>query len=247
MVSKIFYSNTNDALSNAGAFADRILENKKPHHYSIILQNDEVDFQDSLAGAWLYQCAVMVHSPNPVHSEDLNHNPLLFFALTAMLLCGENYFIWSRANQRIAKLQKELETIHLELREADPILKNKVESVFQKQMNILNLLRRESVKGMALQSLLCTSMISLGIGAISNGCSLFTYPHQPLLCVFEGIMTPLKPLLRYGAIGALMTGSLMYFRARFFSKDEIIKKAALEIKTISHSISCWKWNKILFR
>jgi len=251
MVSKIFYSNTNHSISNAGAFADRILESKQPHLYSLILQNDEPDVQDSLIGACLYQCAVMVLSPNPVHSEDLEHNHfLLFLALAVMVICGENYFVWCRANQRIAKLQKELETIHVELREADPILKNKVESVFQKQMNILNFLQRESVKGMALQSLLCTSILSLGIGTISNGCSLFcslSIHPKPLLCLFEGILTPLKPLFRYGAIGALMTGSLMYCRARFSSKDEIIKKAALEIKTISRSISCWKWNKILCR
>src|SRR5690242_8735237 len=111
MVSKIFYSNTNTALSNAGAFADRILENKEPHPYSTILQNDEPDFQDSLLGACIYEGAVMVLSPNPVHSEDLEHNhPLLFCALAVTLVCGENYFVWSRANQRIAKLQKELET-----------------------------------------------------------------------------------------------------------------------------------------
>ena len=134
------------------AFADRILESKKPHLYSIILQKDESDFQDSLAGEWLLQGAV-INFP-PVHSKNQNDNPsALFFALTAMLLGGENYFVWCRANRRIAKLQKELETIHIELREADPILKNKVDSVFQKQMNILNLLQRESVKGMVLQSL----------------------------------------------------------------------------------------------
>jgi hypothetical protein len=211
MVSRLSYIKTDSVLENATAFAKNILT-PQANSTSPVRRHEHYHWGSPGWGFFpqpVYQPVYYGGEGSLSRKKDYTWVaiPAAIVAFVTMYCIGQNHAEWSQAKAGMAKLKQSYRPVQSELSQAHPALKSTVQSVFEKQMAILDRLRSDAATGLVLKAILVTAVIVAGIA------SLVTLP----------------PLLLAASAVAFATACVMLYRSGFSSQDQTVRTEAQEL------------------
>lgn len=223
MASRLSYASTDSALRAAHRFANEILFTRQKTSGSSVSTIHHDHYHWGGYPTWGY-------FPQPIYCDHLAGGrgrydkkdqswvaiPATIVALGSLYFIGQNHAEWSIANDDMEQLRQTNLTVRIELSQAHPALKSSVFSVFQKQMAILEEVRKNAITGLLLKGFLLTSVVLAGLGGLASGG-----------IVFAG---SLEPLLEFGSISTFIAAAAMLYRAGFSSMDRSIQEKAIDLQ-----------------
>ncbi|MBM3184467.1 MAG: hypothetical protein FJZ64_04085 [Chlamydiae bacterium] len=209
MVSKTYFINTQEALASAGNLANQILQPASTSN-STTVHHEHYHWGSPFWG-WGYHPYPAYCGPSGSSSgkRDTSWVALIAapIALGSMYFIGRNHAEWSHAKLQIARLQAKQIDVQSETN-IHPPLQNAMKSVFSRQLEVLNHQRAEAAKGLFYKGVFTGSVIAAGVGGVLSA----------------------PALLAGGAVGALVTGGVMLYRAGFRSQDPTLFEDASGLK-----------------
>ena len=219
MAFKISCVNTDAALTDARDFADQILhpEPSSGSSHTTTVHHDHYHWGSPFWGWGYYPQPAYYGGGSPSSSSrERNFSWVAIIAapiaLGSMYFMGQNHAEWSQAKHKLSKLQSKQMEVQTETSSYLP-LQQSMQSVFSKQMQILDQMRNRAANGLLFKGVFLASVVAAGIG---------------------GLVSSL-PLLGTATAGAFLTGCAMLYRTGFRSQDITLQEDARDLKTAVRS------------